>query len=356
VQVSGILLMHRHVLPLACAAIIAAASVAASPRAEFNAAYRAYGEAIAESRYRDAVKHASDALEYADDVVGKKSPEMAILTFNHGYALAKAGRVLDAYRTLIGARTLVEKAFGRNAAELIQVEIELAHTGLPHQVVAHLERALELAARHHGEASEFVADIKVEGATRISKDRAVELLEGAAEAYRRLGKTGKHAVAQYWLGKRHIDDGRHGEAIGPMSAIVEAQAADPELVLMARRALVGALERMGQSDRATEHCLAIGSATTWTSVENYEPIHEREPAYPQAKQAARVAGTVLISFDVDAEGRVRNPIVLSSMGGSEFENAALHAISGYRYAPRFVDGSPVPVTGVEHRIEFLPDR
>lgn len=339
--------MHVRVLFLACALTVLAVSTTANSRKDFNAAYRAYGAAIAESRYADALKHARDALELAGEIMDRKSPEVAILTFNHGYALARSGRKRDAYRALIDAQVLVSKAFGTNAAELIQVEIELAHTGLPQLAVKHLQRALELAGRHHGEDSEFVADIKVDGATRIWREGAVELLTGAAVAYERLGKTDKYIIAQYWLGKHHFDDGRYDEAITPMTAVVEAPA-DDKLVLMTRRMLVEALEEVGQGDRATAHCLAIGAATAWTGIEDYVPLYKREPVHPENQ----LEGSVLIRFDVDAEGRVKDAVVVSSVGGIPFEEPALAAIAGFRFAPRFVDGSPVPVTGVQHRIVF----
>ncbi|MYD99507.1 MAG: TonB family protein [Gammaproteobacteria bacterium] len=344
--------MHLRILLLASALIAFAVSVEASPQKQFNAAYRAYNAAIEQAQYDEAVRHARAALRFARRVLDGKSQEVAILNFNHGYALARAGRKRDAYRALIDAQVLATKAFGADAEELIQVEIELAYTGLPQLAINHLKRALELAEKHHGEDSEFVADIKVEGGTRIWKDGAVELLAQAAEAYQRLGNSDKYVLAQYWLGKRHLDDGRQADAIAPMTEVVNAQPGDGKLALMARRILVEALEHAGQRDRATEHCLAIGSATAWTGVEGYEPLYKRTPAYPEDKRARQIEGSVLIEFTVDVEGYVKDPFVISSGGGLEFEAPALAAIAGFRYAPRFVDGSPVPVEGVRYRVVF----
>ena len=68
-----------------------------------------------------------------------------------------------------------------------------------------------------------------------------------------------------------------------------------------------------------EHCLAIGSATPWTGVEVYDPLYKRPPAYPEDKRASQVEGSVLVEFTVDAEGYPKAPIVISSVGGGEFE-------------------------------------
>ena len=141
-----------------------ALSIAANPRQDFNTAYRAYGDAMAQSRYGDVVIHAREALRLGRDVLAPNGPQVAMLAFNHGFALAKAGRDTDAYRTLVEARGLVGKALGEDAAEIVHFELELPHTGSPEQAMQHFENALALARRHHGEDSEFVANLKVEGA------------------------------------------------------------------------------------------------------------------------------------------------------------------------------------------------
>ena len=341
--------MHLRLLLAVCAVATMAASSVATPRQDFNAAYRAYGDAIAEYRYIDAVKHAGETRRLARDVLAGDSPEVAILTFNHGFALGKAGRVREAYRILTEALTLARKAFGEDAMEIIQVEVELAHTGSPAPAIAHLRNALRLAGRHHGEDSEFVADLKVDGATRVWKEGAAELLREAVLVYDRLGNTEKYALAQFWLGKRHLDDARYGEVVEPMTAVVDAEEGSGNLALVARRNLVEAYERLGDRERATEHCLAIGSATPWTGLADFEPVFERATVHPPGK---RGKGSVLIRFTVDTEGYVTDPVVVRSQGGSDFEAAALATIDGFRYAPRFLDGEPVPVAGVQQRVVF----
>ena len=336
-------------------AVALAVCVAANPRKEFNTAYLAYGEAIADSRFADAATHAGEALRLGREVLATDSPEVAILAFNHGFALAKAGRVAEAYRALLEARGLVEKALGQDAAEIIQVEVELAHTGPADQARGHFDKALALASRHHGGDSEFVADLKVEGATRVLTEGTVELLAGAARTYDHLARLDKLAVARYWLGQRHLDDDRYRDAIGPMSAVVAANPGDRELVLMARAKLVEVFERLGERDRATEHCLAIGSVRGFTRPESYKPLYVPDPVYPEELGPDAGIGSVTMEFTVDAEGYVRHPLVVDSRGGGAFSSAALAFAEGIRFAPQFVDDKPLAVPGVRHTVVFSPD-
>ena len=327
-------------------------AVAADVREDFNAAYRAYGEAVAESRYPDAVHHAAEALRLGRDLLSGDGREVALLAYNHGYALARAGRNREAHSALEEARTLVEKAFGEDAAELIQIEVEMAHTGSPDQAPRHFDDALVLAIRHHGEGSEFVADLRVEGATQILTEGTAELLAGAVGTYDRLARTEKLTVARYWLGQRHLEEGRYRNAIGPMSAVVAANPGGRDLVLMARAKLVEAFERLGERDRATEHCLAIGSARGFTRPQSYKPLYVPDPVYPE--ELGPGVGRVTMEFTVDAEGYVRHPLVVESSGGAAFASAALVLAEGIRYAPQFVDDQPLAVPGVRHTVVFSP--
>ena len=337
-----------------CTAVALALCVGANPRKEFDTAYRAYGDAVAESRFGAAATHAEEALRFGRDVLAPDSPDVALLAFNHGFALARAGRVSDAYRALVEARDLIGKAMGRDAVEIVQVEVELAHTGSPDQARRHFDNALALAGRHHGEGSEFVADLKVEGATRILAEGTAELLAEAARTYERLARTDKLAVARYWLGQRHLDDARHRDAIEPMSAVVAANPGDRELVLMARAKLVEVFERLGERDRATEHCLAIGAARGFTRPERYKPLYVPDPVYPQELGPDAGIGSVTVEFTVDAEGYVRYPLVVESRGAGAFASAALALAGGIRYAPQFVDDQPLAVPGIRHTVVFSP--
>ena len=84
------------------------------------------------------------------------------------------------------------------------------------------------------------------------------------------------------------------------------------MALMAHANLVDAYERLGESERATEHCLAIGRTTPWGGTADYQPLFKRPPTYPRAAQVRGLEGYVLLEFTVDRMGFVRDPSVVDS--------------------------------------------
>ena len=132
---------------------------------------------------------------------------------------------------------------------------------------------------------------------------------------------------------------------------------------MARANLVDAYEHLGESERATEHCLAIGKTTPWGGTADYQPLFKRPPTYPRDALLRNLEGHVLLEFTVDKMGFVRDPSVVESLaekeGGTarseyvgDFEAAAVEAAKRFRYAPRFVDGEPVTVDNVRNLFQF----
>jgi len=72
-------------------------------------------------------------------------------------------------------------------------------------------------------------------------------------------------------------------------------------------------------------------------------VHDARPSYPEAARRERVQGVVVLELIVDEEGRVAEVDVLRGqpMGLTE---AAVEAVSQWRYEPVILDGQPVPVT------------
>lgn len=69
-------------------------------------------------------------------------------------------------------------------------------------------------------------------------------------------------------------------------------------------------------------------------------IHQVPPKYPKGMRSQGVTGEVLVSFIVDRNGRVRQPSVLKS-AGPEFDQAALAAVSRWRFLPAMKHGVAV---------------
>jgi TonB family protein len=58
---------------------------------------------------------------------------------------------------------------------------------------------------------------------------------------------------------------------------------------------------------------------------------------------------VEVAVDVNEQGRVRDPRIVSNQGTERMGADAVEAASTARYRPRFVDGKPVATSGVTFR-------
>ena len=126
--------------------------------------------------------------------------------------------------------------------------------------------------------------------------------------------------------------------------------------LSALSLLVESYELMGESDKATPYCQAIGEIQPWNDDQEVRPIYRRRVKYPATAAQNGYRGYVVTEFSVDKNGFVQSPVVVDSEGPKSFEREALRAISGYRYAPRFINGEPVTTPKVTSRIIFKMDR
>lgn len=77
--------------------------------------------------------------------------------------------------------------------------------------------------------------------------------------------------------------------------------------------------------------------------------------YPPKARAAGIEGYVVVRYDVDAEGRVQNVRVTASEPPDVFDEAAVQAVSRWRFTPAQENGEPRPVSGLESRLEFTFD-
>ena len=229
-------------------ALALAVGVGADMRQDFNVAYQAYREAMAGGRYDAALEPAAKVRElgetlYADDLSG-----MATLVFNHGFVLGKLKRHDEAYPILKEARKLMRAAFGNGAKEMLNVEMALLASAPPSGVRHYMEEALELAGMHHGGNSKLTADIKLQGALRLWGKDAISLLEEASAGYQAAGDANAHAVAQFWIGKKHFVRRDYAKVPKPLNAAIEALPERHQLALMAERI---SWKSMKDSDRAT---------------------------------------------------------------------------------------------------------
>lgn len=325
---------------------------------DFRAAYEAYLAASGDGRHAEAATHADEAKQLGETLFPEDGRRLATLVYNHGYALSKARRYGDAYDVLKDARKRMRGAYGEDAAELAQVEIALVTAAPSSAVRKHLRRAERITRLHDMDEGVSIAHATLMGGMRIGGRQGLRLLEEATGAFEDLGDADGLALGNFWLGKIRARYG-WGDAAGHFEATLSHAGrgkADREtqrsLVLMAHANLVAVHEKSGLRDEATKHCLAIGRMTPWGGKSDYQPLYRKIPTYPENERKQSMGGWVQTEFDVDQSGFVRDARVLASAGGRGFENAALEAVRGFRYAPKFVDGEAVAVQGVRNVMKF----
>lgn len=81
------------------------------------------------------------------------------------------------------------------------------------------------------------------------------------------------------------------------------------------------------------------------------PRSQMPPQYPFEMRNAGIEGEVAVEFIVDTNGNVRNPFVVRSTH-REFEDAALQAISKWRFRPGRKDGRIVNAGRVQQLFTF----
>ncbi len=97
----------------------------------------------------------------------------------------------------------------------------------------------------------------------------------------------------------------------------------------------------------------IGIGTGGYSADGeYLPIVKVKPIYPRRAQTRGIEGYVLLEFTVTRTGAVDNPVVIESDPPGIFDRAAINAARKFKYKPKVVNGEPIDVAGVLHRITF----
>lgn len=95
--------------------------------------------------------------------------------------------------------------------------------------------------------------------------------------------------------------------------------------------------------------LLVGCAAPGRSLELVSAV---APAYPDAARTAGQQGYVLVRYAVDADGRVRDPVVVAAEPAGLFDAAALQTVAAWRFRPARPGASPAVIEGVLSRVEF----
>lgn len=332
----------------------------------FKRAYDRYQSLWEAESWRESLEPARQSYAIGRELFGDQSENTAALAYNYSLNLLKLGREGEAAATLKETLALYEQVYGDNSPQLIPVLMDLGrvHTQplKAREALKYHRRALALASDRYGADTVDYARRSVQvGVALLNGARSPwakdYLLDGYEILARELGETSVRAgFAALHLGKFELSDGDDDQAIAwlqkALTSFTDPDAPSNKLELLTHGFMVKAYENQGRRDLATRHCLAIGRMSPALPSQRQEPLVRTVPVYPIDASDRRQEGYVVLEFEVDEEGFVRNPQVVEREGPRSFVAASLDAIEQFRYAPGFSNGKPVATEGVLNRFTF----
>ncbi len=340
----------------------AVADIAADEEA-FFAAYREYQEADSPDQ---AVAPAKIALEIGRLLYGEQSKDTANLSYNYGFSLVASGNKKDGRIVLLETLALFEAVYGTNSAEAIPLLMKLGSASAtlfePKQQKEHYDHALRLAHDHYGPKSDRYGRLLLKAGTGLMDlSRSPLARKYLRDAYKVLNDAlgtdndlTRKATLQ--LARYEIAGSRYLKAEKYLLSLVETFD-DPhqpvsKFELGVHAALVAVYQNRGNPDKAVMHCQAIGRMTEFDEDHDYIPLFRQAPKYPLQALRQGKEGYAIVEFTVDRGGAVRDAKATKVYGHRTFEKAAIEAASAFRYAPRFLDGKPIPTENVRTKISF----
>ncbi len=325
--------------------------------ADYLQSYERYTVVMQEGNHAEAAEYAGLAYQQALPVLGDQSEELIQLHLNYGQALLYAQKKVAAKEQLSVALRRAQNRYGKESAATIEPLLMLgsAKSEWGVNLPGEFRRAERIAKESYVNAPAKMAGLRSligQQYANIGNPRqAISYLQKAQQAYRQLhGET--HPLvgrAAFWIGKAELALGNKESAREQFLVTTES---DPRSAPLAHAFLVRVFGELGQSDRATKHCQAIGASRPFNPNQEQVPLYIVPPEYPSSAQRRGQEGEVVVSYTLDEGGFVKDAEVIKTSGAKRFNTAALDALQKWRFAPRYEEGVAVATPGLRHRITF----
>ncbi|XOV78582.1 MAG: energy transducer TonB [Aestuariibacter sp.] len=83
-----------------------------------------------------------------------------------------------------------------------------------------------------------------------------------------------------------------------------------------------------------------------------QALERKEPRYPTSAAKNGLEGWAIVSFVVDKEGNVIDPIIEDSSGSKHFERSTLNAVEDWKYKPATYNGETIEQCKTRVRMDF----
>ncbi|SDJ12260.1 TonB family C-terminal domain-containing protein [Ferrimonas sediminum] len=312
---------------------------------EAGKAYQAYLTAVETGNPQQIAETARLAYELGSKEYGKDSINTATLALN----LANQTRDHKAATRLLKPSLAVFKAtYGNDAVELLDLYLALqqhsdgGNSSYYHNYARISERHYGKHSYNHGIMLMELANAMTRNTPRQGRDYAQQALGLIARQAQ--GNTVQRAEAEFLNGiyAQGFNDPEqaiaHYEKVVALFNVLDYS---HPYALAAHSRLVPLLEKEGQSEAATTHCLAIGQMTPWREDVEATPLYRKEPRWPRSALKRRQEGSVILKLTIDDKGFVSGTDLVENRGSKLFIKETEKAVSQWRYAPRFEDGQAV---------------
>jgi TonB family protein len=93
-----------------------------------------------------------------------------------------------------------------------------------------------------------------------------------------------------------------------------------------------------------------------STIVNAKPIERIAPKFPINAARSGQEGWAKVSFVIDKEGNVVDPIIQDSSGLSSFEKETLKAVKKWKYSPAIQDGEAIEQCQMQVQMDFVLDK
>jgi len=354
-------------LSLSVLSTMSFAEQASNAQAVFNDAYQNYLNAV---KTKENMQQAAEqAYTLGKAIYGDNSDNTANLAINYAKSINGYGKkwIEKRFSLYQQAYTISVNNHGNKSLETVDSLVGMANFAPSAQKADYyLDQVIAIANTEN--KPKFLADMKLEAATILANKFSYEkyreaknYLEEADEYYQaNLPKNSVEQIkADFLMASFAEGRKRYDQAIERLNRVVkvfdENLSYDHSAELTAHSRLIGLYEKKGKSDEATKHCIAIAKMVPWKESQEQTPLYRVNPKYPKNKARFSKDGSVVMEFQVDESGFVKNPQVISSEGGVAFEKSAVEALAQWRYAPKFEHGKAVAATS-KVQLDFKVNR
>lgn len=357
------------------ALLLSAALSAPALADDFSDVYKQFHQAVEAGDLKAAVSLSQQAWKLGEEKFGKDSENAIRLQHSYANMLVESQQFEQAQTIFEQLPERYEDLYGENSKDTFMMYVEILDAAknlsiagidvwdfqsrLSRFLVNHAENVEFGSEENKAQTFHLVSTIlgKV-GIQERSAFKTEKFLENALALNIQLfGEDSKNAVElRLILSQMQVARGHRSDAITNLELVINqfdsGQPYTHPYVLLSHARLVELYELSGESEKATEHCQAIGQMTPWDDDQKPQPIYRRDPQYPVKYAMGKKNGVVKLSFTIDKQGFVKDIEFIDVQGGNEFGEKARDALAKWRYAPKFVNGEAVEAENNRVQLDF----